>query len=88
MSEKRKIEIFSAGCPLCREAVEQVKGISCSSCELEVLDMNDPAVEKRARELGVKSTPAVAVNGKLAGCCAGRGIDLEELKRAGVGTCL
>jgi glutaredoxin len=88
MSEKRTIEIFSAGCPVCKEAVEQVKGISCSSCEIKVLDMNDPVVATRARDLGVKSVPAVAVNGKLAGCCAGRGIDLEELKRAGVGTCV
>lgn len=88
MSKKREIEIFSAGCPLCSEAVEQVKSISCSSCEIKVLDMNDPVVEKRARELGVTSAPAVAVNGKLTGCCAGRCIDLEELKRAGVGTCL
>ena len=87
MTEKRTIEIFSAGCPLCSEAVEQVKGISCSSCEVKVLDMNDPVVATRARELGVKSIPAVAVNGKLAGCCADRGIDLEELKRAGVGSC-
>ena len=88
MSEKRMIEIFSAGCPVCKEAVEQVKGISCSSCEIKVLDMNDPVVATRARDLGVKSVPAVAVNGKLAGCCAGRGLDLEELKRAGVGTCI
>jgi glutaredoxin len=88
MSEKRTIEIFSAGCPVCKEAVEQVKGISCSSCEIKVLDMNDPVVATRARDLGVKSVPAVAVNGKLAGCCAGRGIDLEELKKAGVGTCI
>lgn len=88
MSEKRTIEVFSAGCPICTEAVEQIKGISCSSCEIRVLDTNDPAVAARARELGVRSLPAVAVNGKLAGCCAGRGIDLEELKRAGVGTCL
>ena len=87
MSEKRTVEIFSAGCPVCREAVEQVKSISCSSCEIRVLDMNDPSVASRARDLGVKSVPAVAVNGELAGG-SGRCIDLEELKKAGVGSCL
>ena len=87
MSEKRIVEVFSAGCSVCSEAVEQIKGISCSSCEIKVLDMNDPAVAARAEELGIKSVPAVVVNGKLAGR-TGRCIDLEELKKAGVGTCL
>lgn len=86
MPEKRMVEIFSAGCPLCKEAVEQVKNISCASCEIVVLDMNDLAAETRARELGIRSVPAVAVNGKLTGCATCRGIDLEELKRAGVGS--
>jgi predicted thioredoxin/glutaredoxin len=81
MPEKRRIEIFSAGCPLCTEAVEQVRNISCLSCEITVLDTNDPAVAARARDLGVKSVPAVAIDGKLARCCGDRGIDLEELKK-------
>ena len=87
MSEKRIIEIFSAGCPACSEAIEQVRDISCTSCEIMVLDMNDPAVAARAKELGVGSVPAVVVNGKLA---AGTGgcIDLEGLKKDGVGSCL
>ena len=87
MPEKRTIEIFSAGCPICREAIEQVKSISCSTCEIRILDTNEPAVATRAREMGVKSVPAVAVNGKLAGSCAGQGIDLEVLRKAGVGRC-
>ena len=87
MSEKRIVEIFSAGCPACTAVIEQVRGISCSSCEIRVLDMNDPAVAARARELGVGSVPAVAVNGNLE---AGTGgcIDLEGLKKAEVGSCL
>ena len=87
MSDKRIVEIFSAGCPVCSEAVEQVKGISCESCEIKVLDMKDPAVAARAKELGISSVPAIAVNGKLAGR-SGRCFDLEELKRAGIGSCL
>ena len=71
----------------CSEVVGQVRNISCSSCEINVLDMKDPSVAARAKELGVKSVPAVVVNGKLAGP-AGRCINLEELKKAGVGTCL
>ena len=86
MSAKRKVEVFSAGCPVCQEAVERVRALACPDCEVTVLDMNDPAVAARAKALGVSSVPAVAVDGKLAGCCAGRGIDEAALKAAGVGT--
>lgn len=85
MATKRKIEIFSAGCSVCDETVALVNDIACPSCEISVLDMRDKAVAKRARSLGVRSVPAVAIDGRLAGCCAGRGVDLDELKQSGVG---
>jgi glutaredoxin len=81
----RKIEIFSAGCPLCDEAVEMVKRNSCASCEVTILDMKEPEVARRAKALGVRSVPAVAIDGKLAGCCAGRGPDEETLRAEGLG---
>ena len=86
MTTKRKIEIFSAGCAACNDVVEQVKNIACSSCEIAVLDMHDNQVADRAKSLGVNSVPAVAVDGKLADCCASRGVDLSILKTAGIGT--
>jgi len=82
---KRKIEIFSAGCPVCKETVELVKRLSCSSCEIAVLDMNDPTVATRANSLGIRSVPAVVVDGSLASCCAGRGPDEAALRAAGIG---
>ncbi|MCA1636359.1 MAG: glutaredoxin [Acidobacteria bacterium] len=85
MSIKRKIEIFSAGCPACVEAIETVNEIACSSCEVEVLDMHQPAVAAMAKEHGVRNVPAMVVDGKLADCCAGRGIDEATLRAAGVG---
>jgi glutaredoxin len=86
MSNTRKIEIFSAGCPVCQETVEMVNRISCASCDVNVLDMKDPAVAERAKNLGIRSVPAVAVDGKLADCCTGRGPDEATLKAAGIGT--
>ena len=47
-----------------------------------------PELVKRARELGVRSLPAVAIDNKLASCCAGRGPDLAVLKAAGLGRSL
>jgi glutaredoxin len=85
MSDKRQIEIFSAGCPVCKEAVDLVYRMACASCEISVLDMNDDEVAARATELGIRSVPAVAVNGKLAECCANRGVDESTLRAAGIG---
>ncbi len=82
----RKIEIFSAGCAFCKEAVELVKRLACPSCRVEVLDLNDSEVFERAKALGIKRAPAVVIDGKLADCCSAGGIDEEVLKRLGVGT--
>jgi glutaredoxin 3 len=82
---KRTIEIFTAGCACCEVTVQMVRTIACPSCEVTVQNMKDPEVERRARELGVRSVPAVAVDGKLAGCCAGRGPTEEALRAAGLG---
>ncbi len=85
MSHRRKVEVFSAGCACCEEAVAVVERLACPSCEVEVLDMRDPAAARRARALGVRSVPAVVVDGRLADCCAGRGPDEETLRAAGLG---
>lgn len=85
MATKRTIEVFSAGCPACQETIDLVNRVACSSCELSVLDMGDPDVAARAKQLGIRSVPAVVVDGKLADCCAGRGPDEASLRAAGLG---
>ncbi|AOE85934.1 thioredoxin family protein [Pseudomonas sp. TCU-HL1] len=85
MTAKRKVEVFSAGCPACSDVVALVQGLACPSCEVVVLDMHDIEVAKRAKALGVRSVPAVAINGQLADCCAGRGVDEHTLRAAGLG---
>ena len=85
MTDVRKIEIFSAGCPLCSEAEEKIRKLACSSCEITVLSLHEPASLARARELGVNRVPAVAIDGRLADCCRNEGIDEAILKGAGIG---
>ncbi len=85
MPGKRKIEVFSAGCPACNDTIEEIKKTSCPSCEITVLDMKDTAVAERAKNLGIRSVPAVVINGTVADCCSGRGVDIETLKAAGLG---
>ena len=85
MSTKRKVEVFSAGCVACEEAVALVRRTACPSCEVEVLDMHDSTVASRAQRLGIRSVPAVVIDGELAACCAGRGVDEAMLRAAGLG---
>jgi glutaredoxin len=84
-TKKRTIEIFAAGCPACDETIQLVNSIACPSCEVSILDMKEGAVASRARKLGIRSVPAVVIDGKLASCCEGRGASAEALKEAGVG---
>lgn len=83
---KRTVEVFSAGCPACEETIELVNNIACPSCEISILDMKDPSVAQRAKQLGIGRVPAVVVDGKLADCCAAGGPTEQGLRRAGVGT--
>ncbi|MBI3071988.1 MAG: thioredoxin family protein [Deltaproteobacteria bacterium] len=81
----RKIEVFSAGCAICDEAIARVQAMACPSCNVEVVSLATPDGTKRARAYGIRSAPTVVVDGKVADCCAGRGIDEAALRRAGVG---
>jgi glutaredoxin len=85
MTTKRKIEIFSAGCPVCEETVEEIRKAACPSCEVTVLNMRETRVAELAKRLGIQSVPAVVIDGKLADCCSGRKVDIETLKAAGLG---
>ncbi len=85
MAKRRVVEIFSAGCGVCDDAVLLVRRLACPSCDVQVLDMADASIATRARELGIKTVPAVVVDGELAGCCRGAGPTEESLRQAGIG---
>lgn len=85
MNTKRKVEVFTAGCPACDEAVALVKSLACESCEVAIHDMKQAGIAGRAKGYGIRSVPAVVIDGKLADCCSGRGPDAETLKAAGLG---
>lgn len=79
------VQIFSAGCPCCDEAIAAVKQAACPSCTVSVRDMNDPAVAADAKKFGIKRVPAVVIDGKLADCCAAGGVDIAVLREMGLG---
>lgn len=85
--KKRTIEVFSAGCPCCDEAIKLVKNLTCESCDVQVLDMlSDKVAQARAKQYGVQRVPAVVVNGQLAECCREGAVDEASLRRLGVGS--
>ncbi|MGV3627634.1 MAG: thioredoxin family protein [Betaproteobacteria bacterium] len=86
MAATRKIEVFSAGCSVCDDTVVLINRIACPSCEVLILDMHEPVNAIKARQYGIRSVPAVVVDGKLSDCCAGRGPDERQLRAVGVGT--
>jgi glutaredoxin len=77
---KRKVEVFSAGCALCEEVIDVVRREAGSSSEVIVHNMKDARALARAEELGIRSVPAVVVDGRLASR-AGGGVDIQALKR-------
>lgn len=85
MLDRRQIEIYSAGCAVCSSLVDQIREAACDSCEIVVRDMHGAETARRAAELGIASLPAVAIDGVLADCCAGRGPDMAILHAAGLG---
>ena len=82
MMKRKKIEIFSAGCSTCKETIELVKRIADPSHEVLIHDMQKSEVASNAKHYGIRSVPAVVVDGKLASCCAGRGPEEHVLRSA------
>jgi len=85
MSGKRKVEVFTGGCPLCDETVQLVQELSCSSCDVTVYNLREKGMDK-AKQYGVNSVPTVVVDGKILNCCARKGPTRADLKAAGIGT--
>jgi glutaredoxin 3 len=57
----------------------EVFSAGCKTCKD---DMQNGEIAIRAAQHGVRSVPAVVINGKLAGCCEGRGVEENVLREA------
>lgn len=85
---KRRVEVFTAACPLCEDAVRLVTSLACPSCEVQVYDLREGCATNECREkaarYGVTAVPAVAVNGTLLNCCQREPITADRLIAAGI----
>ncbi len=66
MANKRRIEVFSAGCSLCDDTLKLVKD-AVASCGCEVIERRCPENELclEAKQYGVRTMPTVAVDGEI-----------------------
>ena len=58
--QKRKVEIFTSGCPICESTVDLVNKLSCPSCEIIIYDLNKDnkrKFETRQLPMGLKEFP-------------------------------
>ena len=81
MAQRRKIEVLTAGCPCCTEALQLVEFLAGTEHDIEIRDMHDAAVAVAAASYGIRRLPAVVIDGRIADCCAGRGLEEETLTR-------
>jgi len=83
------VEVFTAGCPVCDEAVKTVKAAACPSCEVVLYDLNEGCESNecraKAKAYRIERLPAVAVDGKLVECCKPGPVSVDALRAAGVG---
>src|SRR5262245_59525125 len=79
-NSKRKVEVFSAGCAFCHEVIDVVRREAGSSSQIIVHNMTDARSLARAEQFGIRSVPAVVIDGKLASGCTGKGVDIQALK--------
>jgi len=88
-TEKRRGDVFTAGCPLCEEAVDLVQSLACPSCDMRVYDLragcDTNECREKARRYGITAVPAIAVDGMLLDCCRQGPLSAYTLRAAGIG---
>jgi hypothetical protein len=88
-TEKRRVDVFTAGCPLCDEAVKLVKSLACPSCDIRLYDLRAGCdrneCREKIRDYGISAVPAIAVDGVTLDCCRREPITADRLRAAGIG---
>lgn len=84
---KRKVEIFTSGCPICKSTVDLVNSLACPSCEVIIYDLTkdkNKEIQNKAALYGINKIPAVAVNEKFLDCCKRGSVSENALRQAGI----
>jgi glutaredoxin 3 len=67
VKQHHTIEIFSAGCPLCRHIIEDIQIGKCQGCNQTVYDVNrmTDELKRKMKEYGVTSVPTTIIDGSI-----------------------
>jgi glutaredoxin 3 len=85
MAEQR-VEVFSAGCILCEDAVRLVRELAGTRSTVHVYDMSTGDALVKARQYRVTRVPSVVIDGQLVRCCQSGGVDEQVLRGLGLGS--
>ena len=62
----KKIEVFTADCPLCKETLELIKKEACTECEVIERRCSSDECCTSTKDYGIKAVPTIVVDGKIA----------------------
>jgi hypothetical protein len=62
---KKKIEVFTADCILCKETLSLVRQQACAECEIIERRCSSDECCGPAKDYGVKAVPTIVVDGKI-----------------------
>jgi protein-disulfide isomerase len=62
-----KFEIFTAGCELCKQAIETVRDNTCENCEIVEYDLQSPIkdeIKEKLEKYNVMVVPTIIIDEK------------------------
>lgn len=69
MGTGHKIEVFTAGCPLCVETVKILMEAMCPKCTLKEYNVSEKCEDltcmRKVEEYGIRAIPTVVVDGQV-----------------------
>jgi protein-disulfide isomerase len=67
MKQHHTIEIFSAGCPLCRHIIDDIQIGKCQGCSQTVYDINKMTdeVKRKMNDYGITSVPTTVIDSSI-----------------------
>lgn len=61
----KRIEVFTADCPLCKDTLELIKKEACSECEIIERRCSGDECCEPAKSYGIRAVPTVVADGKI-----------------------
>lgn len=61
----KRIEVFTADCPLCKDTLELIKKEACSECEVVEHRCSGDECCQPAKNYNIKAVPTIVVDGKI-----------------------